>query len=270
MIKSKFCLFALLVYVIYCKEAFSWHEPTLSDRASNPITNLSQLQLESDFSPKNYGTSGVANQATVKPLIALDKTSWFPFEQLMRIKFQIPTIPKSSLTTQGTFLGDTQYFDLFITEEPSWGRWGIGPIAIFPTASKREAGQGKWQLGPACGISVLKFPQWQIGFLAQNPISFAGNSNRARQNYLMFQPFVIYHFRKNTYLITNGEWTIDWLQNNKQIPINIGIGHTTSLFGIKVDSLLQFEYMAYQNAVKLSGYANQYTIQYTLSILFVD
>lgn len=247
-------------------EAFS-EKRTLSERASNPITNLTQLQFENDVSPQNYGSDNFSNEAYYKPLIALDKTHWLPFEQLIRVKCQIPTLPQSSKTTKGTFLGDTQFFDLFITEE-NWGRWGIGPMAIFPTATNLDAGQGKWQIGPAFGMSVLEFPRWQLGFIAQNPISFAGNSNKSNQNYLLFQPFIIYHFLKNSYFITNSEWTLDWLNQTKQIPINIGIGHTFPTKGrFKFDALLQFEWMAYQNAVNVVGYVPQYTIQISFSIL---
>jgi len=268
LIKPKTLFFVLIASFFYGQDGFGRTE-TLSERASNPITNLSQFQLENDFSPKNFGSHDSANMISIKPLIALNKTKFFPIEQLMRIKFQIPTLPLSAKTKEGTSLGDTQFFDLFVKEEPSWGRWGIGPAAIFPTATTLDAGQGKWQLGPALGVSILKFPDWQMGFLAQNPISFAGNSHKAKQNYLLFQPFIIYHFLKNSYVISNGEWTIDWLSQTKQIPVNIGIGHTGSFINnLKVDSLLQFEYMAYQNATKSAGYVNQYTIQLSFSILF--
>jgi len=264
----KFNIFFLVICFFCCIEAFSWTE-TLSERASNPITNLSQLQCENDFSPKNYGTKEISNKILLKPLIALAKTEVFPFEQLIRVKFQIPSLPNSSKTTKGTSLGDTQLFDLFVTEEPTWGRWGIGPMAIFPTAIALDAGQGKWQFGPAIGISFLKFTGWQIGFLAQNPISFAGNPHKPKQNYLLFQPFIIYHFLKNSYFISNSEWTIDWLYRNKQIPINIGIGYTSPLIGnLKLDSLLQFQWMAYQNAIKSAGFVNHYTVQISFNVLF--
>ncbi len=265
---SKIITCLLLISFIYQKQVFSRTE-TLSERASNPITNLSQLQFENDFSPKNYGTNDSFNKGLIKPIIALNKTDWFPFEQVIRFKFQIPTLPNSSSTTRGTSLGDTQFFDLFVTEEPAWGRWGIGPMAIFPTATKSDAGQGKWQIGPALGISVLKFPRWQFGFIAQNPISFAGNSKKSKQNFLLFQPFITYHFLKNSYFISNGEWTIDWIHHTQQIPINFGIGYTFPLINkFKIDSSLQFQWMAYQNAVKTAGYVNQYTIQFSLNILF--
>jgi hypothetical protein len=266
-IKLQTLLFVLIAPFFYHQDGFGWTE-TLSERASNPLTNLSQLQFENDFSPKNYGSHDSSNKILIKPLIAFNKTECFPFEQLIRIKLQIPTLPLSAKTKKGTSLGDTQFFELFIVEEPAWGRWGIGPMAIFPTATTLDAGQGKWQLGPALGVSILKFTGWQIGFLAQNPISFAGNSHKPKQNYLLFQPFINYHFSKNSYVVSNGEWTIDWLSRTKQIPVNIGIGHTASLSHFKIDSLLQFQYMVYQNATKSAGYINQYTIQLSFSILF--
>lgn len=256
----------LLVLIVF---SFRIHAETLSERASNPITNLSQLQTENDYSPSNYGSSQSSNKVIIKPLIALNKTERFPFEQLIRFKFQVPSIPKSSTTYRTTSLGDTQFFDLFITET-SWGRWGVGPMMIFPTAQVLEAGQGKWQAGPAIALSLLKFPRWQMGFLGQNPISFAGNSHKSNQNYLLLQPFIIYHFSKNSYLVTNPEWTFNWKNGEKQIPVNIGIGHTFSFFGLKIDASIQYQCMAYQNAVKSSGYVTQNTIQISLNILMVD
>lgn len=266
MIKAKIYFFLLVVSFLYHQQAFG-SIAALSERASNPITNLSQLQLENDFTPKNYGSHDVSNKVLIKPLIAFNQTDWFPFEQLIRFKCQIPTLPNSSVTRRGTSLGDTQFFDLFITEE-SWGRWGVGPMMIFPTATVLDAGQGKWQIGPAIGLSILKFPHWQMGFLAQNPISFAGNSKKAKQNYLLLQPFIIYHFLKNSYFISNSEWTFNWLSKAKQIPLNIGIGHTFSIMSLKVDSAIQFQFMAYQNAVKTVGFVSQRTIQISFNFLF--
>lgn len=250
-----------LMLMSFATEAFGFSE-SISDRATNPITNMDQLQTENDFSPRNYGTSDSVNKILIKPLVYIDR-------QLIRFKFQIPTLPNSSTTKRGTALGDTQFFDLLVTEDPSWGRWGIGPMAIFPTASKLDAGQGKWQIGPACGISILKFPGWQFGFLAQNPISVAGNKKKSQQNYLLFQPFATYHFTKDAYMTINPEWTIDWFHRVKQLPLNFGFGYTFSqMKPFKIDTSLQIQWMAYQTAVKVEGYVNQTTIQFCLNILF--
>lgn len=259
--------FILIAALLYQQPVCSWAQ-TLSQRATDPITDLSQLQMENDFSPKNEGAHGTSNKLLIKPLIAFQKTTRLPLEQLMRFKFQVPSMPHSSATRRETALGDTQFFHLFVSEEP-WGRWGAGPMAIFPTASKLDAGQGKWQLGPAIGVSVLKFTNWQFGFLAQNPVSFAGNSHKSKQNYLLLQPFINYHFSRKSYFISNAEWTINWRNDERQIPLNIGIGHTFSLFdSLKIDSALQFQWIAYQNATKTVGFIPKYTVQLSLNLLF--
>ena len=58
------CFFALCSLG---NKAFGWHE-SLSERASNPITTLSQLQTENDYSPKNYGSGDSYNQVLIKTL----------------------------------------------------------------------------------------------------------------------------------------------------------------------------------------------------------
>ena len=66
---------------------------------------------------------------------------------------------------------------------------GIGPTFVFPTATSRSAGQGAWQAGPALGAVYAGIPGLLIGFVYQNPISFAySSSNRPAQNTLQLQP----------------------------------------------------------------------------------
>ena len=50
---------------------------------------------------------------------------------------------------------------------------GVGPTFVFPTATSRSAGEGAWQTGPALGAIYAGIPGLLVGFVAQNPISFA-------------------------------------------------------------------------------------------------
>ena len=43
-------------------------------------------------------------------------------------------------------LSDLVLFDL-IKFEKSWGRWGIGPVLLAPTATDDAIGAGKWSIG---------------------------------------------------------------------------------------------------------------------------
>ena len=69
-------------------------------------------------------------------------------------------------------LGDLALLELL--SPANSGNWvlGVGPTAIFPTATSRFTGQGKWQLGPSVVVGYLTkeffigvFPQqwWSVG-----------------------------------------------------------------------------------------------------------
>ena len=89
-----------------------------------------------------------------------------------------------------------QLFDLAVSPWPSAEtglRFGLGPTFVFPTATSKFAGQGAWQAGPACAAVYTRVPRLLIGFLLQNPISFAYTSpDRPSQNTLAFQPVALF------------------------------------------------------------------------------
>jgi hypothetical protein len=258
------CLLALLL--LPAVQGLCWIE-TFAEKATDPITPLFQLQFQNNFSPQNYHSGNPSNLLQVRSLLPIT-ADHFPMDQLIRIQLQVPSLAKSKKTPNGTYFGDTQLFDLFITKEPAWGRWGLGPMMILPTASKSVAGQGKWQLGPAFATSFLKIRNWQLGLLAQNPISVAGDSHKKRQNTLYFQPFLIRHFASNWYLSSDAEWIIDWYHHVQQIPLNIGAGGIFALGKQRFNATGKFQGMVHQNAAHEVGFVPKYSFVFTLSLLF--
>jgi hypothetical protein len=222
-------------------------------QAVDPILPLPQFQFETDFSPINRDPHGLSNIGYFKALFPIPTR---PLTQGIRIEVPLTTTPTM------TNLGDIQFLDLFLWEG-KWGEAGIGPIAILPTALKKATGQGKWQLGPALGFLLL-FSHTQIGLLAQNPISFAGPSNRPDQNYLLFQPIFFHHLGKGWYLQSNPQWTFDWLHHTQKIPLNFGAGRVFTANGQPLNVSLRFEGMAFDNA---PGYVPEFTIQFLFTIL---
>ena len=232
-------------------------------RAVDPVLPIDQVQFENDYSPLNAHTSGMSNILYVKPLLRIDPNSLMPLYQGIRFQFQLLTTPYSSTTQETTNLGDTQWLDLFLWKG-AWWEVGIGPMAIFPTALKTSTGQGKWQLGPALGF-FLQLNKTQLGLLAQNPISFAGNSHRPDQNYLLFQPYFFQHLGSGWYLIANPQWTLDWLHHNYKIPLNFGAGRVFGIGRQMLSMNLRAEGMAYES---VPGYVPEWTVQFLVSFLF--
>lgn len=61
--------------------------------------------------------------------------------------------------------------------------------------------------------------------------SFAGDSSRASQNNLAFQPLVIYNLPQGWYLRSTGTWNFAIAQGTYSIPLGAGIGKVWLLQG---------------------------------------
>ena len=90
-------------------------------------------------------------------------------------------------------LGDKRGFqdlamvDLLIFPAP-FGRWGLGPALVLPTASDPSLGSGKWSLGPAFVLTTA-LGRFQGGFLLQGIFSVAGKEDRDDLDVISLQPF---------------------------------------------------------------------------------
>jgi hypothetical protein len=110
----------------------------------------------------------------MKVVVPIEPFWLLPFKQIIR-----PTSQSNSSTI--TEYADMQLFDLFLSSWPDpkitgFG-WGIGPTFVFPTGRVRKEGQHAWQVGPAAA-AYRGVPRLLVGFLFQNPISFAYTNPR--------------------------------------------------------------------------------------------
>ena len=165
---------------------------------TDPLTTLPQLFFKVTFSPVNYGTNVQTNQVVARAIIPrIPPNTLLPFVQLVRPTFSLVTVPTLRGGTRTDF-GDMQLFDLAVPPWPSKEtglRFGLGRTFVFPTATSKFAGQGAWQAGPAFAAVYTGVPRMLIGFLLQNPISFAYTSPyRLPQNSLAFPTGVALFF----------------------------------------------------------------------------
>lgn len=193
--------------------AFAQTEPTSlqSDEAkleqdfTDPLSTLPQVIVRDSYTPANYGTHLETNQAIIRPLIPrIPPNSLLPITQLIRPTFALVTVPSSRGGSRTEF-GDLAVFDIAVLPWPDRQKTGLlvgaGPTFVFPTATSRSAGQGAWQAGPALGAIYTGVPGLLVGFVAQNPISFAYTSaHRPPQNTFQFQPVLALHLWDKWYL----------------------------------------------------------------------
>ena len=100
----------------------------------------------------------------------------------------LPVVTDSPSGKSG--LSDLVLFDLIVFNE-SWGRWGIGPVMLFPTATSDQLGTEKWAIGPAAGF-VARSQKLMWGVFNQNLFSFAGKNDREDVNVSIIQPIISY------------------------------------------------------------------------------
>jgi hypothetical protein len=208
-------------------------EQTLEQDFTDPLTTLPQLIVRDSYSPATYGTDVQTNQLIVRPIIPrIPPNALLPFVQLIRPTFALVTVPSSRGGSRTEF-GDLPLFDLAVLPWPERQKtgllMGLGPTFVFPTATSRSAGQGAWQAGPAFGLIYTRVPGLLMGFVAQNPISFAyTSSDRAPQSTFMFQPVLALHLWGKWYLRSaEANWTIGWHHHSPTVlPLSVGLGRT--------------------------------------------
>jgi hypothetical protein len=146
------------------------------------------------------------------------------------------TIPYVTRSPSGeTGLGDSVLFDLVVFNRP-WGRWGIGPVVLLPTATEDALGAQKWAAGPALGF-VARQSKVMWGLFNQNLISFAGNDERDEVKLSILQPIF-------NYSLPN-KWSIGASEMNATYDWDKGLWANLPL-GVKVSKLHRFDRLPVQ------------------------
>jgi hypothetical protein len=256
-------------------------EENLERDFTDPLSTLPQLIVRDSYSPAVYGPCAPSacvrndetNQLIVRPLIPrVPPRTFLPFNQLIRPTFALVTVPSSRGGTRTEF-GDLPVFDLAVLPWPERKKTGllvgIGPTFVFPTATSRSAGQGAWQVGPAFGAIYTGIPGLLVGFVAQNPVSFAYTSpNRPPQNTFQLQPVLALHLWDKWYLRSaEADWTMGWHHHSPtMLPLSIGIGRTLVRPNLPPMSLfITGEWMAYRQYAPI---APQTTINFGITVAF--
>ncbi len=208
-------------------------EEQLEEEFTDPLSSLPQIVVRDAYTPANFGTNLQTNQLLVRPIIPrVPPNTLLPWVQLIRPTFALLTVPSLRGGSRTEF-GDLPLFDLavlpWLTRENSGLLVGVGPTFVFPTATSRSAGQGAWQAGPAMGAVYSGLRGLLIGFVLQNPVSFAYTSpKRPPQNTLEFQPVIALHLWEKWYLRSaEANWQMGWRRHSPTtLPLSLGLGRT--------------------------------------------
>jgi hypothetical protein len=107
-----------------------------------------------------------------------------------------------------------------------------------------------------------------VGFLFQNPISFAyTNSSATPQSEMEFQPLLSYTLGHGWYVKSaDSTWTVKWRRGSSTtIPISLGFGRVLKFEGPELNGWVSGEWTAYRQYTSITP---MYTVRFGLTLLF--
>jgi hypothetical protein len=217
----------------------------IANQVNNPAAPVTQIQFRNILIPNIPGTDGVSNGLQMQPVVPIGPFGHLPYVQLMKITLPlhltVPDYASGSAHIDGSSgFGDLQLFDL-VSIKQSWGRWGLGPALVFPTASHGILGSGKWQAGPAVAVIYTGIQNLTAGAVIQNPISYAGDSSRPKVNHMLISPTFTFNLERGWFAgMADYNWTFDWENGgDANVPIGGQIGRLVrirrQLFAMSVE-----------------------------------
>ena len=223
-------VFSLLSATLTAQEESD--EQKAAANATNPLAFVTKLQIQPNYTFKDNGGDQLSMFSRI---MQPSKTIGLPFIKskdpkkiytIYRLEMPIVSQTFPDHVGDATGLSDFILIDV-VAFKLKKGLLGIGPALIMPTATSEYLGAGKWSAGVA-GVYGTKAFGLSLGILGQQFFSFAGDSERADQNYLLLQPIITKIFKKGYFMNFSPIMKFDWKNSTYNIPIGLSIGKAFS------------------------------------------
>ena len=195
----------------------------LAKQLSNPIASLISVPLQFNYDTGYGPADGEKAFVNVQPVIPISlNEGWNVISRtIVPIAWQ-DDIAGNSGDQFG--LGDVVQSLFFSPKEQGPGGiiWGVGPVALIPTATDPLLGGEKWGAGPTA-VVLRQSGGWTYGALANHIWSFAGDNSRADVNATFIQPFISYTTPDAWTFALNTESTYNWTAETWSVPINFTV-----------------------------------------------
>jgi len=208
---------------------------SLEQAAEDPTASLMSFQIADWYTAGFHKLDDEdANSVVLRPVIPFQTG---PLNHIFRAT--VPFITDSPVLDSG--LSDITLFDLVVFNE-SWGRWGIGPVALVPTGGEHR-GADKWAMGPAVGFTARE-GKLLWGVFNQNLFTFAGDQDRPDVNASVLQPILNYGLGGGWSVgFSEMTFTYDWEAGRwSGLPLGGKISKLVKIHDLPVHFSCQYEY----------------------------
>ena len=213
-----------------CAPTAQAQDTDLAKKLANPISSLIsvpfQLNYDSNIGPADDGERFVLN---IQPVIPTSLNA--DWNLITRVILPVTSQDDIFPGAGDQFgLGDTTVSVFLSPVKPAFGKWiwGVGPVAVLPTATDDLLGGEKWGLGPTAVVLTQSGP-WTVGALANQVWSVTGDGDRTDINNTFLQPFVSYTTATAWTYTLNTESSYDWEADEWSVPINAQVSRLTRI-----------------------------------------
>jgi len=193
----------------------------LAKKLSNPIADLISVPIQFNFD-RGLGADGDGERylTNIQPVIPFGITEdWNVISRTI-----LPVIGLDGVAPAGSEfgLGDVTQSLFFSPKAAGPGGliWGVGPVALIPTATDDALGGDQWAAGPTA-VALIQRGPWTVGALVNHLWSFAGEDDRPDVNASFLQPFIAHTWQTATTLTLNMEMGYDWRENQAAPVVNL-------------------------------------------------
>lgn len=208
-------------------------DQSLESQASDPTASLMSFQFQDFYSPNLYNNSGSQNVTQFRAAVP------FTLGGINNIaRLTLPYVTRNAAGASG--MGDATLFSM-ATFDRSWGRFGIGVVALLPTGTDGISAQ-KWGLGPAMGFIAQK--KWGLaGLFNQNILTVAGDDAQPDVNISTLQP-ILNHSLGGGWSVGTSDMSFvyDWDRDKfTSLPLGVKVSKLTKINGLPVQWQLSYE-----------------------------
>ncbi|KHK01353.1 hypothetical protein [Desulfovibrio sp. TomC] len=225
----------------------------LTQESSNPVGSLWMITNQFNFnlmqSPKGRLFKDPKTQFNYnfQPVLTFDLSS--DYRLIARPVIPLYNSPYAQGLKQVDYkfgLGDAELMAMVAPSSSSSGfLFGAGPTAVFPTATDKQLGNGKWQLGGAVA-AVYMDDKWVAGIFPQQWWSIGGDPSRKDVSLTKAQYFLWYSPAKTWQVGMSPNILIDWTQKNADnaltLPVGLGVAKLMMLGKLPIKISAEADY----------------------------
>ena len=205
-------------------------EASLARQLANPVASLISVPFQFNFD-RGIGVQENIQRANlnIQPVVPFKLSA--DWNLISRTILPVVNFQGAAGAETGQLnFGDTVQ-SLFLSPArpgPNGVIWGVGPVALLPTATGQLSGIHQWALGPT-GVALVQRGPWTVGALANHLWSVANNGSNANVNATFLQPFLAYTTTNAWTFSLNTESTYDWAADQWAVPLNLVVTKVTKV-----------------------------------------